>query len=105
MGFFEFYNRLYTKRKDTEVFNIFYLKIMKKDGSELFCEKGDKISAVYAGEYSEGDKIILHCNEGSFVKMQLDEALKESMRLSDSLYFRPMQCKNRYALFPTPEAR
>ena len=77
--FFEFYNRLYTKRKDTEVFNIFYLKIMKKDGSELFCEKGDKISAVYAGEYSEGDKIILHCNEGSFVKMQLDEALKESI--------------------------
>ena len=61
------------------MFNIFYLKILKKDGSELFCEKGDKISAVYAGEYSEGDKIILHCNEGSFVKMQLDEALKESI--------------------------
>ena len=59
------------------MFNIFYLKILNKDGSELFCEKAIKSARCTPENTPRGDKIILHCDEGSFVKMQLDESLKE----------------------------
>ena len=51
------------------------LKIINKDGAELFCEKAEKIDALYNGEYQEGDKIVIHNGGSEYLALKLDEAL------------------------------
>ncbi len=60
------------------------LKIINKDGAELFCEKAEKIDALYNGEYQEGDKIVIHNGGSEYLALKLDEALAESIIFSTS---------------------
>ncbi len=55
------------------------LKIVDKNGAVLFSEKGTAISAVYNGEYSEGDKICISAPSTEFLKIKLDDTLGETI--------------------------
>lgn len=56
------------------------LKVIDKDGKELFCQKGKtEIDCVYEGEFSEGDVIRVETNDGEYIAVKLDETLMESI--------------------------
>lgn len=55
------------------------IKIIDKDGKELFCEKGAAVDTVYNGEYHEGDKIVITKTDTEYLSLQLDVSLAESI--------------------------
>lgn len=55
------------------------IKIVDKDLTELFSRTGKEIACHYHGEYAKGDKLIIQAPDCEFVKIQLDETLKESI--------------------------
>ncbi len=55
------------------------LRIVDKNGAELFSANGKEISAMYNGEYSEGDKICISASGTEFLKLCLDKTLKEAI--------------------------
>ncbi len=55
------------------------IKIVDKNKNILFSVSGREIDCVYNGEYSEGDKIIVHKKDMDFVKVQLSEHLPEAI--------------------------
>lgn len=55
------------------------IKIVDKNLTELFSRTGKKIACHYHGEYAKGDKLIIQAPDCEFVKIQLDETLKESI--------------------------
>ena len=58
------------------------LKIISADGTEKFHAKDRVIDAVYSGEYSEGDKIVISKADTEYLSLQLDETLAESIIFS-----------------------
>ena len=60
------------------------LKIVSAVGEVLFADKGERINAVYSGEYKPGDKIVLSKMDTDFLCVKLDDTLKESVVYSDS---------------------
>ncbi len=55
------------------------LKVLGKDGAVRFETRGYEIDAVYPHAYSEGDKIVVSMSEGTFIALQLDPTLRESV--------------------------
>lgn len=55
------------------------LKIIDAEKEILFQKKGQEIDCIYEGEYKEGDKIIVSCQGVEFIKVKLDETLKEAI--------------------------
>ena len=56
------------------------LKVIDKDGKELFYQKGKtEIDCIYEGEFSEGDTIRVETNDGEYLAVKLEETLKESI--------------------------
>lgn len=55
------------------------IKIVDKNLTELFSRTGKKIACHYYGKYAKGDKLIIQAPDCEFVKIQLDETLKESI--------------------------
>ena len=55
------------------------IKIMNKDGKELFSAKDVAIDVVYNGSYCEGDKIVISKTDTEYLALQLDETLAESI--------------------------
>ena len=57
---------------------ILKLKILSESGEVKFKAFGEEIDERFSGEYEEGDKIRVELFDGEFVKLSLDETLKES---------------------------
>ena len=55
------------------------IKIINVDGQEVFSAKDTDIDAVYYGEYSQGDKIVISKTGTEYLAIQLDETLAESI--------------------------
>ena len=55
------------------------LQVQGKDGRVKFSAKGATIDTVYHGAYQEGDVIAVRTGDAEYLKVQLDEALKESI--------------------------
>ena len=53
------------------------LKILNKDGEELFSHSAREIDTVYNGEFSEGDKIVVSSTLCEFLTISLDDVLGE----------------------------
>ncbi len=60
------------------MFFILKLKVISADGETKFKAFGEEIDVRFSGEYCEGDKIRVELSDGEFVKLSLDETLKES---------------------------
>ena len=61
------------------------LQIINADNTELFSATGAEIiDCVYNGEYSKGDTIVISGLLSKFVRLQLDETLKESIVYTES---------------------
>jgi len=58
------------------------LKIISADGKEKFYGKDTIIETIYNGEFSEGDKIVIHKTDCEYLSVKLDESLKESIIFS-----------------------
>ena len=58
---------------------ILKLKIINKDGVELFSAQGQKIEAEYKGTFSEGDKILIDAKMCEYISLKLDDTLKQSI--------------------------
>ncbi len=56
-----------------------FLKVVDKNGKIKYECKGSSIENVYGCEYSQGDKITILLDGCSFISLQLDETLKESI--------------------------
>ena len=55
------------------------IKIINKEGKELFSAKDVAIDVVYNGSYCEGDKIVISKTDTEYLALQLDETLAESI--------------------------
>ena len=64
---------------DKEVIVILNLKVIRENGDVKFKAYGDAIDTHFTGEYEEGDKIRVELCDGQFVKLKLDQTLKESI--------------------------
>ena len=53
------------------------LKILNKNGEELFSHSAREIDTVYNGEFSEGDKIVVSSTLCEFLTISLDDVLGE----------------------------
>jgi len=53
------------------------LKILNKNGEELFSHSAREIDTVYNGEFSEGDKIVVSSTLCEFLTVSLDDVLGE----------------------------
>ena len=60
------------------MFGTINLKIINGTEERFSC-KGDKIDAVFNGEYREGDKIIIHKTDTEYLALKLDETMAESI--------------------------
>jgi len=60
------------------VFGTINLKIINGTEERFSCT-GDKIDAVFNGEYREGDKIIIHKTDTEYLALKLDETMAESI--------------------------
>ena len=58
---------------------ILKLKILSETGEVKFKAFGEEIDERFPGEYGEGDKIRVELFDGEFVKLSLDETLKDSI--------------------------
>ncbi len=58
---------------------ILKLKILSETGEVKFKAFGEEIDERFSGEYAEGDKIRVELFDGEFLKLSLDETLKESI--------------------------
>ncbi len=58
---------------------ILNFKLISENGDVRAKAHGDEIDFRFEGEYLEGDKIRIDLEDGEFVKMRLDETLKESI--------------------------
>ena len=58
---------------------ILKLKILSESGEVKFKAFGEEIDERFTGEYEEGDKIRIELFDGEFLKLSLDETLKESI--------------------------
>ena len=58
---------------------ILKLKILSDAGEVKFKAFGEEIDERFTGEYEEGDKIRVELFDGEFLKLSLDETLKESI--------------------------
>ena len=55
------------------------IKIINKEGKELFSAKDVAIDVVYNGSYCEGDKIVISKTDTEYLALQLDDTLAESI--------------------------
>lgn len=60
------------------MFGTINLKIINGTEERFSCT-GDKIDAVFNGEYREGDKIIIHKTDTEYLALKLDETMAESI--------------------------
>lgn len=60
------------------------LKIQNARNEVLFETKGDKIDALYRGEYQEGDTIVITKRNTDFLCVKLDDTLIESILYTES---------------------
>ena len=60
-------------------FLILELKIINREGEELYSTKGGNIVAEYNERYSEGDKILISARMCEFISIKLDKTLMESI--------------------------
>ncbi len=55
------------------------LKILNKENELCFLKKGENIDFIYKNEYQNGDKIVINTKDADYLKIQLDEEIKESI--------------------------
>ena len=55
------------------------IKILNKEGQELFSAKDTAIDVVYNGEYNDGDKIVISKTDTEYLSLKLDDTLAESI--------------------------
>ncbi len=67
------------RKRKFEVIFILKLKILSESGEVKFKAFGEEIDERFSGEYEEGDKIRVELFDGEFLKLSLDETLKESI--------------------------
>ncbi len=58
---------------------ILTLKVLAENGDVRFKAYGTEIDTRFNAEYEQGDKIRVELDDGEFVKLKLDESLKESI--------------------------
>ena len=61
------------------VITILNLKVLAENGDVKFKAYGSEIDAAFTGVYEPGDKIRVELCDGEFVKLRLDETMKESI--------------------------
>ena len=55
------------------------LKILNKNKEVIFSQKGQKIDCTYYGVYQEGDKIVVSAQGVEYLKVKLDNTMKEAI--------------------------
>ncbi len=55
------------------------LKILNKQNEELFKVSGTEIDCVYNGEYQKGDRIVIDSSSSGFLKLKLDDTMREAI--------------------------
>ncbi len=55
------------------------LKIINKNKEVIFSQIGQAIDCIYEGEYCEGDKITVSAQGVEYIKVKLDETMKEAI--------------------------
>ena len=55
------------------------IKIINKNKDVVFCQKGQKIDCTYDGVYQEGDKIVVSAQGVEYIKVKLDDTMKEAI--------------------------